>query len=231
MVSYAIYKVAELGDTMTGQLKHFILAVSMVTLAMPSASALSLYSDASFTYVSIKTLGTYYLTNFGYGYGAGASVGLINLIEADVHYAITIFDNAKFASRVAPAVRLDGRGRVVNEDLYGSLEEILTKRGTITATDFTIVLAPPLVVIKPYAAAGISYSTITLTQLGKPVHQDTVFAPLLRMGARINYRFVFVGFEYRVNTARFNIDLNYDGLKTPIILGGDSALISAGLSF
>ncbi len=216
---------------MTGQLKHFVLAVSMAILTMPSASALSVYSDASFTYVNIKTLGTYYLTNLGYGYGAGGSVGIINLIEADIHYAITVFDNARFASRVVPAIRLDGRGRVIDQDLYGSLEEILTKRATITATDFSIILAPPLLVIKPYAAAGISYSTITLTQLGKPIFQDSVFAPLLRMGARVNYRFVFVGFEYRANTARFNIDLNYDGLKTPIILGGDSALISAGFAF
>lgn len=206
-----------------------LLAVLMVVFGSPNAHALSLYSDASFVYLNRKIVQNYYLTNFGYGVGVGASVGLVNLIEFDAHYSVNIFDNSKFQSRVAGFVPVNGKGQVLNPNL-GTLPEILTKRATVSAAEFSIVLAPPLIIIKPYAAAGLSYSTITLMQIGKPPIQQTVTAPMLKMGARVNYLFAFVGLEYKSNTARFNIDLNYDGQATPLILGGDSMVVSFGIS-
>lgn len=203
----------------------------MVMVFAPTtyARTISLYTDVSVTYLNRKILDTYYLTNFGYGFGGGASVGLINLIEADVHYSVTIFDNSKFQARVAAAVPVDNAGRVINPN-YGTIPEILTKRASITATEFSIVLAPPLIIIKPYAAAGISYSTITLVQLNKPPFQSTVTAPMLKMGARVNYALAFIGIEYKSNTARFDIDLNYNRQQVPLIMGGDSFSVSLGVA-
>lgn len=205
-----------------------LIAVSALTIT-PSAQAVSVYSDVSLTYLNKKVVQNHYLTNIGYGAGGGLSVGLINLIEVDAHYSVNIFDNSKFQSRVAVNVPVNSRGQVLNPN-YGTLEEILSKRATISAAEFSILLAPPLVIIKPYAAAGVSYSTVTVMQVGKLAFKDNVVAPMLKMGARANYLFAFVGIEYKSNTARFDIDLNYDGQKTPLILGGDSFVVSFGIS-
>lgn len=215
---------------MIGYLKYTALAALMSFTALPMAQALSIYSDVSFVYLNKKIVNSYFLTNFGYSAGAGASIGLINLIEVDVNYSLNIFDNSRFRARVAQVVPLDPRGDVIDGDLYGTLEEILARKATVASTEISLVLAPPLLIIKPYAAAGFSYNTLTLTQPGKQLYRETVNAPMLKMGARVNYLFAFIGLEYKSNTARFNVDLNYDGQKTPLLLGGDKITISAGIT-
>ncbi len=193
----------------TKRLKYFLLVALMTVAVTPVASAISIYGDAGVTLLNYKAVSQEaYLNPAATTLGVGASVDIFPFIDLNVHTSFATFKN-KIAKPIIEKAIEDSVAEKVRQNL--DMPAILDKYARLTSTDVSIVVTPPLIIVRPYAGVGLSYNSISVHQAGQDTIKDTSIAPVFKVGARMNVLLVFIGAEYKVNSAKFTGDFKFDG--------------------
>ncbi len=213
----------------TKRLKYFLLVALMSVAVTPVASAISVYGDAGVTLLNYKTVSQdAYLNPAATTLGLGASVDIFPFVDLDVHTSLSTFKNKLVKPLIEKAIE-DNVPAMVRANL--DMPAILDKYARLSTTEASLIVTPPLIIVRPYAGVGLSYNSLSVHQAGSDTLKDTAIAPVFKVGARMNVLLLFIGAEYKVNTAKFTGDFRFDGRsESDITFAPQTFALTVGIS-